>query len=197
MYVSVWKRFWAFIIDVCVFALLFIVLAQLMDDFTVSLVLLVLIWLYYALLESSPWQASLGKRMMGLKVVDKRGRRLTFVKATKRLLSRLVTNLTFYFGFFTAAFDSHKETLHDKMSKSVVISKNCEFNPDDYQEPDNHDITLPVVGGAAPIPKNRRPFKCRHHYRQLKPGRPKPPSPHTGRPGRRRNLAQKLYGLRQ
>ena len=145
MYVSVWKRFWAFIIDVCVFALLFIVLAQLMDDFTVSLVLLVLIWLYYALLESSPWQASLGKRMMGLKVVDKRGRRLTFVKATKRLLSRLVTNLTFYFGFFTAAFDSHKETLHDKMSKSVVISKNCEFNPDDYQEPDNHDITLLTV----------------------------------------------------
>ncbi len=145
MYVSIWKRFWAFIIDLAVFAVLFVALAQLLDEFTVSLVLLVIIWLYYALLESSPWQASLGKRIMGLKVVDKRGRRLTFGKATKRLLSRLVTNLTFYFGFFTAAFDKHKETLHDKMSKSVVIKKNAEFNPDDYQELDNHDLPLVTV----------------------------------------------------
>ena len=100
MYASVWKRFWAFMIDLAVFILLFVVLAQLLDDFTVSVILLVIIWLYYAFMESSPWQASLGKRLMGLKVVDKRGRRLTFAKASKRLLSRLVTNLTFYIGFF-------------------------------------------------------------------------------------------------
>lgn len=146
MYASVWKRFWAFMIDLAVFVLLFIILAQLLDEFTVSLVLLVIIWLYYALLESSPWQASLGKRVMGLKVVDKRGRRLSFGKATKRLLSRVVTNLTFYFGFFTAAFDKHKETLHDKMSKSLVIAKDAEFNPEDYpEEPEHHDLTLVTV----------------------------------------------------
>ncbi len=145
MYVSIWKRFWAFIIDAAFFLLLFWILAQILDNFTISIVLLVIIWLYYALLESSPWQASLGKRIMGLKVVDKRGRRLSFGKATKRLLSRVVTNLTFYFGFFTAAFDEHKETLHDKMSKSVVINKNAEFNPDDYQEPAHHDLTLITI----------------------------------------------------
>ena len=123
MYVSIWKRFWAFMIDLAVFVVVFFLLAQMLNDFTVSLVLLVIIWLYYALLESSPWQASLGKRLMGLKVVDKRGRRLSFSKATKRLLVRLVTNIAFYIGFFTAAFDKHKETLHDKMSHSFVISK--------------------------------------------------------------------------
>ena len=148
MYVSVWKRFWAFMIDLAVFAILFVVLAQILDEFTVSLVLLIIIWLYYALLESSPWQASVGKRIMGLKVVDKRGRRLTFGKATKRLLSRLVTNFTFYFGFFTAAFDKHKETLHDKMSKSVVIKKDIEFNPEDYQESDSHDLTLVTMASV-------------------------------------------------
>ena len=146
MYVSVWKRFWAFMIDLVVFVLLFIILAQLLDEFTVSLVLVVIIWLYYALLESSPWQASLGKRVMGLKVVDKRGRRLSFGKATKRLLSRVVTNLTFYFGFFTSAFDKHTETLHANMSKSLVIAKDAEFNPDDYpEEPEHHDLTLMTV----------------------------------------------------
>ncbi len=149
MYASVWKRFWAFMIDLAVFILLFVVLAQLLDDFTVSVILLVIIWLYYAFMESSPWQASLGKRLMGLKVVDKRGRRLTFAKASKRLLSRLVTNLTFYIGFFTAAFDKHKETLHDKMSHSVVIAKNAEFNPNDYEEePAQHDLTLLTVASV-------------------------------------------------
>lgn len=145
MYVSVWKRLWAFLIDLAVFAVIFWALAQLMDEFTVSLVLLVIIWLYYALLESSPWQASLGKRVMGLKVVDKRGRRLTFWKATKRMLSRIVTNFTFYFGFFTAAFDKHRETLHDRLSKSVVISKHADFNPEDYEDPEDNSLTLVTV----------------------------------------------------
>lgn len=142
MYVSVWKRFWAFLIDLAVFAVIFWAMAQLMNEFKVSLALLVIIWLYYALLESSPWQASLGKRLMGLKVVDKRGRKLTFSKASKRMLLRLVTNLTFYFGFFTAAFDKHRETLHDHLSKSVVISRTANFNPRDYEDPQDHTLTM-------------------------------------------------------
>ena len=145
MYVSVWKRFWAFLIDAAVFAVLFWALAQLINGWTVSLILLFIIWLYYAWLESSPWQASLGKRVMGLKVVDKRGRRLSFWKASKRLLTRIGTNLTFYFGFFTAAWDKHHETLHDHLSKSVVIAKDAEFDPEYYHDPGDHALTLVTV----------------------------------------------------
>ena len=46
MYVSVWKRFWAFLIDAAVFAVLFWALAQLINGWTVSLILLFIIWLY-------------------------------------------------------------------------------------------------------------------------------------------------------
>ncbi|MBQ7908552.1 MAG: RDD family protein [Elusimicrobiaceae bacterium] len=145
MHASVWKRFWAFVIDVIVFAILFWALAQLIDNFTLSLLLLVIIWLYYALLESSPWQASLGKRLLGLKVVDKRGRRLSFGKATKRLLSRLITNFTFYFGFFSAAFDKQNKTLHDRMSKSLVVEKDIPFDPDHFQEEDEPVFTFVTV----------------------------------------------------
>ena len=137
MYASVWKRFFAFLIDAAVFAVLFWVLAQTMNNASVSLVLLVIIWLYYALLESSPLQASLGKIIMGIKVVDRRGRRLTFWQATERIFSKLVTNVTFYFGFFIAAFDKKKRTLHDRISHSAVIAKNAEFDPeaeDDAEE---------------------------------------------------------------
>ena len=114
-----------------VFAVLFWALAQLIDNFTVSLLLLVLIWLYYAL--------------MGLKVVDKRGRRLTFGKATKRLLSRLITNFTFYFGFFSAAFDKQNKTLHDRLSKSLVVEKDVPFDPKHYSEEDEPVLTMVTV----------------------------------------------------
>lgn len=145
MYASVWKRFFAFIIDVFVFALLFWVLAQLMDNTSVTLVLLVLIWLYYALLESSPLQASVGKILMGIKVVDRRGRRLSFWQATERIISKLVTNVTFYFGFFIAAFDKQKRTLHDRLSHSAVILKNAEFDPDLEEEEEDESLTFITV----------------------------------------------------
>ncbi len=145
MHASIWKRFWAFVIDVLIFAILFWILAQLIDNFTLSLLMLVIVWLYYALLESSPQQASLGKQLLGLKVVDKRGQRLSFGKATKRLLSRLVTNFTFYFGFFSAAFDKQNQTLHDRLSKSLVVEKDTPFDPDHYVEEDEPVLTLVTV----------------------------------------------------
>ncbi len=136
MYASVWKRFFAFLIDAAVFVILFWVLAQVMSNASVSLVLLVIIWLYYALLESSPMQASLGKIIVGIKVVDKRGRRLSFWQATERIFSKLVTNATFYFGFFIAAFDKKKRALHDRISHSAVISRKIDFDPDLMDEPE-------------------------------------------------------------
>lgn len=148
MYASVWKRFFAFLIDAAVFVVLFWLLAKLFNSLTVSMVLLVLIWLYYAALESSPLQASLGKIIMGIKVVDSKGRRLSFVKATKRLVSRLYTNITFYFGFFIAAFDKKKKTLHDKISKSMVIKRNAAFNPDHFAEEEEHTLTLVTASSA-------------------------------------------------
>lgn len=129
------ETFFAFLIDAAVFAVLFWVLAQTMNNASVSLVLLVIIWLYYALLESSPLQASLGKIIMGIKVVDRRGRRLTFWQATERIFSKIVTNVTFYFGFFIAAFDKKKRTLHDRISHSAVIAKNAEFDPEAEETP--------------------------------------------------------------
>ena len=142
MYASVWKRFFAFLIDAVVFIVLFWVLSQMMNNASVSLVLLVIIWLYYALLESSPLQASLGKIIVGIKVVDKSGRRLTFWQATERIFSKLITNVTFYFGFFIAAFDKKKRTLHDRITHSAVISKHAEFDPDACEEEEEDSLTF-------------------------------------------------------
>ena len=41
-------------------------------------------WLYYAFMESSGKQATLGKMALGIKVVDRRGGRISFARATGR-----------------------------------------------------------------------------------------------------------------
>ncbi|MGB6874886.1 MAG: RDD family protein [Candidatus Acidiferrales bacterium] len=43
-------------------------------------------WLYFAISESSVWQATLGKKIVGLYVEDREGRRITFGRASVRFL---------------------------------------------------------------------------------------------------------------
>jgi len=53
----------------------------------VSLSLVMLLWIgYFTAFESSPWQATLGKRFMGLRVYDLHGGRLTLLQAAGRSL---------------------------------------------------------------------------------------------------------------
>lgn len=145
MYASVWKRFFAFLIDAAIFAVLFWILSQMLSGASVALVLLVIIWLYYAMLESSPLQASVGKMIMNIKVVDRKGRRLTFWQSTERILSKLITNITFYFGFFIAAFDKKKRTLHDRVSHSAVISNNADFDPEAEPAEEEEEASLTLI----------------------------------------------------
>jgi uncharacterized RDD family membrane protein YckC len=52
-----------------------------------NLFALLILWIGYgALLESSPWQATLGKRLMGLRVYDSDGGRLKVFQAAERNL---------------------------------------------------------------------------------------------------------------
>ena len=60
-----------------------------------------LMWLYFILLESAPRQATLGKRLMGLKVTDMSGNRLTVKRAVLRTAAKLaffeIGHLSFLF----------------------------------------------------------------------------------------------------
>ena len=50
-------------------------------------------WLYYAFMESSTRQGTLGKMALGLAVTDLEGRRLTFARASGRFLGKGVANM--------------------------------------------------------------------------------------------------------
>lgn len=47
-------------------------------------------WAYFALMERSSWQASLGKRLLGLQVTDTQGNRIGFSRALLRTIVKLI-----------------------------------------------------------------------------------------------------------
>jgi uncharacterized RDD family membrane protein YckC len=92
--------------------------------FVMFVVLLGGIWLYYALTESSAWQGTVGKKMLGLIVTDMDGRRVTFGRATGRYFSRIVTGLVpLMFGYILAGITAKKQALHDLIASTLVLRK--------------------------------------------------------------------------
>lgn len=80
-------------------------------------------WLYEALLLSSPWQATLGKKALGLRVTDESGNRITFLRATGRHFAKYVSVMTLFIGFIMAGFTDRKRALHDMIAGTLVMKE--------------------------------------------------------------------------
>lgn len=78
-------------------------------------------WLYYALLESGPWGATVGKKALGLQVVDNDGYGITFAQATGRYFSHILSGLVCGAGYLAMLFSPEKKTWHDQLSGTRVI----------------------------------------------------------------------------
>ncbi len=76
---------------------------------------------YYAGMESSSKQATLGKMALGMKVVDLHGRRISFGRAVGRYFAKILSFITLYIGFIMAAFDERKRALHDRIAGTLVV----------------------------------------------------------------------------
>ena len=78
-------------------------------------------WLYAALLESSSYQATLGKMALGLKVIALEGHRISFARATGRHFAKILSLLMFLIGFIMVGFTRRKQGLHDMLAGTLVI----------------------------------------------------------------------------
>jgi uncharacterized RDD family membrane protein YckC len=76
--------------------------------------------LYWAAMESSGSQATLGKRIMGLQVADANGNRLNFLRALLRQMAKIISAIPLGIGFLVAAFHPRKQALHDLIVKTTV-----------------------------------------------------------------------------
>lgn len=78
-------------------------------------------WIYFAGLESSPRQATFGKRLIGIKVTDLDGNRISFGKATARYFSKIISSFIFMIGYIMAGLTQKKQALHDMIAGCLVI----------------------------------------------------------------------------
>jgi len=88
---------------------------------TVHLALILAQWLYFAGMESSERQGTLGKRAMGMWVCDMNGERISFGVASGRYFGKLLSSLLLCLGYLMVAFTERKQGLHDKMAGTVVL----------------------------------------------------------------------------
>jgi uncharacterized RDD family membrane protein YckC len=82
---------------------------------------MVVYWLYVALLESSVYQATVGKMALGLKVTDMQGARISFGRATVRYFSQILCGLTLGIGYIVVGFTQKKQGLHDFIAQTLVF----------------------------------------------------------------------------
>jgi uncharacterized RDD family membrane protein YckC len=91
---------------------------------------LILSWLYWAGLESSAWQATLGKKALGLYVTEIAGNRATFARASGRFFAgRGIGHVPSFGGLYflisciCAGLTEKKQALHDMIASCLVLRR--------------------------------------------------------------------------
>ena len=125
-YAGFWLRFLAFVIDSLIFAIAGIILGFFVGQTggstkSLDMPFFIISWLYYALMESSPKRATLGKIVLGISVTDLSGHRISFGRATGRYFGKIISGIILSLGYIMAAFTTKKQALHDIMASTLVI----------------------------------------------------------------------------
>lgn len=132
-YATFWDRFGAVLIDgiilgVANFALIFAFGVSLDQNaeidsayIAVNILTFLLQLLYYAGMESSKGQATLGKKALGIKVTDLQGNRIGFGRAVGRYFGRVLSSLILLIGYLMQPFTAKKQALHDMLAGTLVL----------------------------------------------------------------------------
>ena len=89
--------------------------------FFTALISIVITWLYFALMESSSKQGTLGKMALGIKVTDIEGNRISFLRATGRYFGKILSGMILMIGYIMAGLTARKQALHDMLANCLVM----------------------------------------------------------------------------
>ncbi len=80
-----------------------------------------IIFIYWIIFEASVWQASIGKKIMGLKVVTKSGGKPNIFQCIARNLLKILSGMIIFVGFMMAGWTNKKQALHDIFHDLLVV----------------------------------------------------------------------------
>lgn len=130
LHAGFWRRVAAFLVDSLIVIFPLVLLEKHVfgwhlpaDNRRMNMFLIVPMWLYWAGFESSSWQATPGKLVLGVSVVDMRGTRIGFLRATGRFFSKFLSTLILYVGYVMVGWTARKQGLHDLIVSTCVVQK--------------------------------------------------------------------------
>lgn len=89
----------------------------------IRLVAALLGWCYFIIMTKK-YQATFGKKAVGIKVVSDKSEELTWGQLILReTIGKLLSAIILYIGYIMAGFTERKQALHDKIAKTVVVHK--------------------------------------------------------------------------
>lgn len=134
-YAGLWRRYAAFMIDFplsLVMAMAMTMLIQAVLPRTwffgglVTLATMVITQMaYFMVFECSNWKATPGKRFLKLRVIDKRGQKISYLKSFVRLLIGMASMLLLL-GFLMVGLNRKRQSFADRMLSTLVVRKKSE-----------------------------------------------------------------------
>jgi uncharacterized RDD family membrane protein YckC len=122
-YAGFWIRFVAALIDGIILSMASGVLMLLLgSDSVLANVIGMGIGIAYAVyFETGPSQATLGKQLMNIYIVDENYQKIDSGKSIGRYFAKILSAIILLIGYIMAGFDSKKQALHDKIVKTYVV----------------------------------------------------------------------------
>lgn len=115
-------------IILAVTSILELIFALLFDDKMTTIIILgsglllmpILKFVYQITLENKQ-QATIGKKLMNIRVTNMNGLKPEFSEILIRNLAKILSTATFFFGYFYLFLNKKQQTLHDLMANTIVI----------------------------------------------------------------------------
>lgn len=129
-YAGFWRRAIAYLVDGLFLSPISYIVSGILelmrfDTFIISiseLFVFMIIIVYFAFMESSKYQATLGKFLIGIKVTDINLKRISFLHALGRNLAKIISWVPIGLGFLAISFTRRKQGWHDKIAGCLVVN---------------------------------------------------------------------------
>jgi len=80
-------------------------------------------WAYFALQHAGNDQATIGQKAMGIKLIDRGGKKVEVGQATIRFFGDILNLFTFFIGYLMFFISEDNQCLHDSLSNCLVVKE--------------------------------------------------------------------------
>jgi uncharacterized RDD family membrane protein YckC len=117
-----WRRFAAALLDGILLGIVAGILTAILNRNAANGLGTILSLAYFTYFEGGPSGQTIGKRALGIRVIDLRGGGpIGYGRGFIRWIGRFVSAIALFLGYFWMIWDKEKQTWHDKFANSVVV----------------------------------------------------------------------------